>query len=88
MELEVVTIGQNGISTDDILVHDETNRILATMLVAMDPPAFPVAIGVIYCDPADSYVDAVRAKTAPLGNTVGKSDINALLRKGHTWNIE
>ena len=51
MELEVVTIGQNGISTDDILVHDETNRILATMLVAMDPPAFPVAIGVIYCDP-------------------------------------
>ena len=32
-ELEVVTIGENGIGEGDILVHDETNRVLAGLLV-------------------------------------------------------
>ena len=88
LSLEVVTIGENGISMDDILVHDETDRILATMLVAMDPPSFPVAIGVIYCNPAESsYIDQMRPVTPAKNGTDGKSDINALLRKGHTWTV-
>jgi 2-oxoglutarate/2-oxoacid ferredoxin oxidoreductase subunit beta len=88
LALEVVTIGENGISMDDILVHDETDRILATMLVAMDPPEFPVAIGVIYCNPAESsYIDNMRTVPAARDSSAGKADINALLRKGHTWTV-
>ncbi|MGB1548425.1 MAG: 2-oxoacid:ferredoxin oxidoreductase subunit beta, partial [Alphaproteobacteria bacterium] len=45
LALEVVTIGENGVEEADILVHDETNRTLAALLAAMQPPAFPIAIG-------------------------------------------
>ena len=38
-ELEVVTIGKDGITEADILIHDETNRALADMLAFMEPPS-------------------------------------------------
>lgn len=88
LELEVVTIGSNGISTDDVLIHDETNRTLATMLAAMEPPAFPVAIGVIYCNPGPTYVDSVREQAATAKKAAPKANMNALLRSGHTWQID
>ena len=52
LALEAVTIGENGVTAEDIVVHDEKNRILATMLVHLCPPLFPEVLGVIYCDPA------------------------------------
>ena len=60
-ELEVVTIGKDGITEKDILVHDETNRGLADMLARMEPPTFPVAIGVIYCHPTPVMKTASKA---------------------------
>lgn len=84
-ELEVVTIGENGISADDILVHNEKDKILATMLAAMEPPAFPVAIGVLYCDPAAEYVENAHAQNVAARKK--PADMNALLRSGHTWTI-
>ncbi|MGY8959185.1 MAG: thiamine pyrophosphate-dependent enzyme, partial [Alphaproteobacteria bacterium] len=83
LELEVVTIGENGVTIDDILVHDETNVTLANMLAAMDPPNFPVAIGVIYCNPAPTYVESVRQQAGAVGRP--SKSINDLLRSGHTW---
>ncbi|MCG8695699.1 MAG: 2-oxoacid:ferredoxin oxidoreductase subunit beta [Minwuiales bacterium] len=87
LELEVVTIGENGISEDDILVHDETNRMLATMLTDMPRPDFPVALGVLYCDPGDTYeqgvvsqIEDAKAKTPPAA-------LNDLLRRGYTWTV-
>ena len=87
MELEVVTIGEDGVSIDDILVHDETNRILASMLASMEPPRFPVAIGVLYCDPGPTYVDSLQSQSEAVKSAVPKADINDLLRSGHTWEI-
>ena len=52
LSLEVVTIGEEGITTDDILVHDETNAMLAQMLVSLDGP---VAMGVILRKPATAF---------------------------------
>src|SRR5260370_29740049 len=31
LELEVVTLGEAGVTPDDVLVHEETNRALATL---------------------------------------------------------
>ena len=53
--LEVVTPGEDGVTDADVLVHDETNRALATMLAAMEPPEFPMALGVLYRDPAPTF---------------------------------
>jgi 2-oxoglutarate ferredoxin oxidoreductase subunit beta len=85
-ELEAVTIGENGITEDDILVHDETNKVLASLLVAMKPPAMPVALGVIYCDPAPSYEQAVKDQVEA-AKAKGLGDMDALLRSGNTWTV-
>ena len=71
-----------------MLVHDETNRTLATMLVAMEPPTLPVAIGVIYCNPAEDYVSGLQAAAAARKPAAVAPSINGLLRKGHTWTID
>lgn len=86
-ELESVTIGENGITEDDILVHDETNRVLAGLLVAMKPPEMPVALGVIYCDPAKPYEQAVKEQVEASVAANGAGDLDTLLRKGSTWTV-
>ncbi len=88
MELEVVTVGENNISMDDILVHDETNRTLASMLAAMEAPTFPVAIGVIYCNPGPSYVQSLREQSKSAKKSGQKAQMNELLRGGHTWQVD
>ena len=44
LSLETVTLGEEGVSIDDILVHDETNPTLAQLLVSLEGPT---AMGVI-----------------------------------------
>ncbi|HMA44315.1 MAG TPA: hypothetical protein VKO86_09875, partial [Gemmatimonadales bacterium] len=84
LELEVVTPGDHGISEGDLLVHDETNRTLATLLAALQPPAFPMALGVLYCDPAASYEREVEAQMTAAGP---RGDLAELLKKGRTWQV-
>jgi len=88
LTLEVVTIGENGITEDDILIHDETNRTMALLLIDLAAPEFPVVCGVIYCDPAESYDHAVHRQLDAAKKPGKKADFNALLRKGRTWIVE
>lgn len=85
-ELEVVTIGEGGVTEQDILFHDETNRVLAGLLVSIKPPEMPVALGVIYCDPAPSYEVAVREQVET-AKSKGLGDLDVLLRSGNTWTV-
>ncbi|MDH3738147.1 MAG: 2-oxoacid:ferredoxin oxidoreductase subunit beta [Alphaproteobacteria bacterium] len=87
LELEVVTIGEDGVTEDDILLHDETNRPLAMLLAAMQPPSFPVALGVLYCNPAPNYDSAVHDQIDAIKSDKGDGDIEKLLRRGHTWEV-
>jgi 2-oxoglutarate ferredoxin oxidoreductase subunit beta len=87
MWLEVVTIGEDGITEDDVLLHDETNRPLAMLLASMKPPAFPVALGVLYCDPAPTYDAAVHDQVNAIKSDKGDGDFDKLLRRGHTWTV-
>ena len=85
MQLEVVDIVDGDVSA--VLVHDEYNRLQAQMLIGMTFGDFPMALGVIYCDPATSFEAAVVAQKQAV--TAGKSvDLNALLRKGQSWEIK
>lgn len=86
LQLEVVTLGQNGVTEQDVVVHDERNKGLAAMLLALQPPAFPMALGVIYCDPAPTYEEAVYAQI-PAGADASKADIETLLHQGQTWTV-
>ena len=88
LELEVVSLGEGGVGDAELLVHDETNRALATLLIAMEPPDFPVALGVLYCDPAPSFGARVAAQAEEAASGAPAQDLNALLRRGPTWTIE
>jgi 2-oxoglutarate ferredoxin oxidoreductase subunit beta len=77
LELEIAAAGP------DILVHDETNRPLAQLLAALEPP-FPTAMGVLYCNPTASYEHDVYAQT---GSAQGSGDLDALLSSERTWEV-
>ena len=85
-ELEAENVGGNGAREADILVHDETNKVLATMLADLEPP-MPVALGVLYCDPAPSYEEGVMAQIEEAKTAAPNPDINAVLRGGYTWTV-
>jgi 2-oxoglutarate ferredoxin oxidoreductase subunit beta len=86
LKLEVVRVGEGGMGEGEILVHDETNRGLAQLLVSLQPPQFPVALGVIYCNQAaTTYEQDVHAQIRAAGTP--QDDLNALLRRGQTWEV-
>ena len=85
---EIVSLNDDGVSIDDVLVHDETDRVLAGMLAAMVPPDFPVAVGVLLCEPAEiSFHEAVHAQVDRARDMKGPADLDALFRQGYTWEI-
>jgi 2-oxoglutarate ferredoxin oxidoreductase subunit beta len=84
LQLEVVTLPNTQAPPADLLVHDETNRALAQLLVALEPPAFPVALGVLYCDPAPAFEAEVAAQAA---TARGPDDLTSLLTREGTWTV-
>jgi 2-oxoglutarate ferredoxin oxidoreductase subunit beta len=83
--LEAVTLGEGGMGMEDLLTHNERDHALAQLLVAMQPPELPVALGVIYCNPAPTYE---RESLAQLGaKALSELDLNEVMRKGRTWTI-
>jgi 2-oxoglutarate ferredoxin oxidoreductase subunit beta len=86
LALEKVVIGENGVTEKDILVHNEKNKVMAGLLSALRPPAFPEVLGVIYCDPATSYDAAVGAQEAE-ARAKGPGDLDKLMRAGNTWSV-
>jgi 2-oxoglutarate ferredoxin oxidoreductase subunit beta len=87
MNLEVVKVGENGITLDDVLVHDETNSTLAFMLARMPYPQFPVALGVLYAEDRPTYDGVVVEQQAAALKKAGKGDLKKLLNSGSTWEI-
>lgn len=86
--LEAVDVGDDGVSVDQILVHDETNRLLAMQLASIEPPEFPMALGVLFCDPKESYNDSVHAQLREAKEEWGADDLETLFREGQTWLVE
>ena len=66
LQLKVVTIGEDGITENDILTHDaETpDPTLHLMLVRMQAPDFPIAIGVIRAVPGETFDHAISNQIA------------------------
>jgi 2-oxoglutarate ferredoxin oxidoreductase subunit beta len=85
--LKVVDVVDGDWQGAHVAVHDQTNRGLAHMLVEMPFGPFPMALGVLYDDPAPTFDSAVIAqnKQASEGK---KPDLQKLLSQGQTWQVE
>lgn len=88
--LEVVTIGENGITEKDILVHDETteNTGIHMMLAQMRPPHFPMAFGVIraYKQPTYNQLFEKQMEEAKVNAKI--KCVDDLLNSGETWEVK
>jgi len=77
--LEVVDARENP---DQVLCHDEKNKVLAALLVDLKAP---VALGVIYKDPGESYE---KSWYAPRKRGLQRSGhVNDALRSSNTWTV-
>ena len=88
--LEIVKIGENGITESDILVHNmhETDPGVHVMLSRMMPPEFPVALGVIRAVDFQTYNDEMDETIAHEKGTSKIKNVDDLLNSGGTWTIE
>jgi len=84
LDVEVVTLGQDGVTEGDLLVHDETNRAQAFLLAALTEPT---VFGVLYSEDVPSYDAAVRDQNERATARLGEGDVDALLRSGHVWKV-
>lgn len=85
LTLEVIELG-NEYSEADALVHDENNKVLATLLSEMGGEDFPIATGVIYREAKPSFVDDTQNQLLPMREVGGT--MKELLNSGHTWTVE
>ncbi len=84
LTLEIVNVGENDTPEADILVHDETNRMIAQLLVNLPMSDFPMPLGVIYREPsAPSFDDAFWKAHSTQGKRTGK--VADALRKASVW---
>jgi 2-oxoglutarate ferredoxin oxidoreductase subunit beta len=87
---EVVTIGENGITEDDLLVHDEQadEPYLALMLSRMFWPEFPVPVGVFRAVARPTHDQLIDGQVAAAVARGGAGDLEAVLNGGETWTVE
>ncbi|MEX6634053.1 2-oxoacid:ferredoxin oxidoreductase subunit beta [Hyphococcus lacteus] len=83
LTLEIVDVGDNHTPVSEILVHDETNRGIAQMLLTLPKEGFPMPLGVIYRAPTTSFDDAFWSHHPTQGKRTGK--VADALRKGSVW---
>ena len=88
--LKVATIGENGVTREDILIHDvtEPNGYVHQQLIGMKLPDFPVAMGVIRAVPAPVYDQLMEEQIATVKSKSKIKTIDDLLTSGNTWVVE
>jgi len=87
--LEVVTIGENGVTEDDLLVHnaydpDDTTHY---QLVRMSLPEYPVAMGVIRSVQMPSYEQLLYDQVETVSEKSSYHNMDELMRSGNVFEI-
>ncbi|MEZ4591266.1 MAG: thiamine pyrophosphate-dependent enzyme [Chloroflexota bacterium] len=83
---EVVQLG-NGITEDDLLVHDETSTQLAFILASMEFPEFPAPMGVIRRVDKQTYTDGLMDQIATAQQLKGKGNLRTLYESADLWTV-
>ncbi|MBQ0094138.1 MAG: 2-oxoacid:ferredoxin oxidoreductase subunit beta [Bacteroidales bacterium] len=89
-KLKVVTVGEEGYTLDDVLVHDAAsdNFALQMALADMKGPDFPVALGIIRNVEDATYDQAVRNQVNEVTAKARVHNVDELLHSGSTWEVK
>lgn len=91
MDPEVVTLGEGGVTQDDLLFHDERapEPSLAYLLSRMRyEDGFPEPIGVFRAIDAPRYDKQINDQIAESIQKRGVGDLDALFNSGDSWTVE
>lgn len=88
--LKAVTIGQDGYTIDDVLVHDAhtPSNFLHQQLAMMDGHTLPLALGVIRDVAAPSYEEGVSEQVAEVRAKKGFTCLRDMILAGNTWEVK
>ena len=88
--IKVVKIGENGVTMDDILVHDAhcKDNTLQLKLALMEGPDFPIALGVIRDVEAPTYDEAVEAQIEEVKTKKPYHTFEELLLTNDIWEVK
>jgi 2-oxoglutarate ferredoxin oxidoreductase subunit beta len=88
-QLRAVTIGENGITKDKLVVHDEKADISYHQLIArMMYPDLPSPIGVLRAVEKPTYDDMVNRQIEDVIAKRGKGDLKKLIAGDSTWEVK
>ncbi len=89
LKLKSVTIGQDGYTMDDVLVHDahEKDNTLHMMLAMMSGD-MPIALGVIRDVEGPTYDEAVHQQIEEVQAKNPTRKLHDLLMKGEIWEVK
>jgi 2-oxoglutarate ferredoxin oxidoreductase subunit beta len=89
MDAEIVTVGENGVTTGDLVVHDENSprSYLAYILGRFQYPDFPVPMGVLRQVQRPTYEEMLAAQINTAIANKGPGKLEKLLHSGETWVI-
>jgi 2-oxoglutarate ferredoxin oxidoreductase subunit beta len=86
---EVVQLGGDGASEDELVVHDEQGPLGYMMMLAeMQPPEFPTPIGVFRRVERPAFENEVVAQIDAVTEKLGRGKIEDLLHSGNTWEVK
>ena len=84
---EVVSINDN-VSTDDLLIHDEKNRNLASILANFtENESLPTPIGVFYSEEKPRYEELLEEQLKESIKNMGNGDLNKLIAGSDSWKV-
>lgn len=88
--LKAVTVGEDGYTMDDVLVHDArcVSNFLHQQLAMMDGHDLPLAIGVIRDVDAPTYDAEVAAQVEQVRERKGFHSLREMILAGDTWEVK
>ncbi len=88
--LKAVTIGEEGYTMDDVLVHDAhtPSNFLHQQLAMMDGKDLPLALGVIRDVEAPAYDEEVNRQVEEVRARKGFTALRDVILSGDTWTVE
>jgi 2-oxoglutarate ferredoxin oxidoreductase subunit beta len=88
LDIEVVTVGEDGVTEDDLLVHDASGHSAqAYLLSRMAYPEFPVPLGVFRNIERPTYEESLLAQNAAARESQGPGNLRDLFFGGDTWEV-
>lgn len=88
--LKAVTVGEDGYTMDDVLVHDAhtPSNFLHQQLAMMDGYDLPLAVGVIRDVDTPVYNEEIDRQVAEVTSRKGFTSLRDMVMAGETWTVE